>query len=377
MIPSVQLDLVALPVPPGVEAESQSGLQLGNPKIYGALAHREGNRSAAIVMHPTSNFMGHYLLEPMARAGIDLLGLNSRYVANDSTLIMERVIQDLGAGVRYLRERGYAKVFLIGNSGGAALMAFYQSQAEHLTLSTTPARDPVSLAPEQLPPADGVAIAAGHLGRPRLLTGLIDPSVIDEADAVSADPALNIYDERITRPFVPEFIERYRAAQQARMHNITDRVRRRLAFIRRNSIANDEAFIVYRTYADPRYIDSTLDTNDRRPVSNHRGADPRKTNYGPNTLGRFCTLTSWLSQWSPDSNSKGPEDLKCTRVPLLQLEYTADTSVFPSAVKAWSDAGSGRIENVSVKGATHYLVNQPELLTQVITTLSDWMLVNH
>ena len=32
MIPSVQLDLVAFPVPPGVEAESQSGLQLGNPK---------------------------------------------------------------------------------------------------------------------------------------------------------------------------------------------------------------------------------------------------------------------------------------------------------------------------------------------------------
>jgi hypothetical protein len=321
--------------------------------------------------------MGHYLLEPMARAGIDLLGLNSRYVANDSTLIMERVIQDLGAGVGFLRERGYAKVFLIGNSGGAALMAFYQSQAEHLTLSTTPAGDPVSLAAEQLPPADGVAIVAGHLGRPRLLTGLIDPSVIDEADAVSADPALNIYDEKITRPFVPEFIERYRAAQQARMHNITDRVRRRLAFIRTNSIANDEAFIVYRTYADPRYIDSTLDSNDRRPVSNHRGADPRKTNYGPNTLGRFCTLTSWLSQWSPDSNSKGPADLERTRVPLLQLEYTADTSVFPSAVKAWSDAGSGRIENAAIKGATHYLADQPELLTQVITTLSDWMLVNH
>ena len=287
--------------------------------------------------------MGHYLLEPMARAGIDLLGLNSRYVANDSTLIIERVIQDLGAGVQFLRERGYAKVFLdLGQSGGAALMAFYQSQAEHLTLSTTPADDPVSLAPGQLPPADGVAIAAGHLGRPRLLTGLIDPSVIDEADAVSADPALNMYDERITRPFVPEFIERYRAAQQARMDNITDRVRRRLAFIRSNAIANDEAFIVYRTYADPRYIDSTLDTNDRRPVSNHRGADPRKTNYGPNTLGRFCTLTSWLSQSSPDSDSKGPADLERTRVPLLQLEYTADTSVFPSAVKAWSDAGSGR-----------------------------------
>jgi alpha/beta superfamily hydrolase len=88
-------------------------------------------------------------------------------------------------------------------------------------------------------------------------------------------------------------------------------------------------------------------------------------------------LTSWLSQWSPDSNAQGPADLERTRAPLLQLEFTADTSVFPSAVKAWSDAGRGRIENVAIKGATHYLANQPELLTQVVTTLRDWMLVNH
>ena len=285
MIPSLQLDLVTLPVPPGVEAENQSGLQLGNPKIYRALAHREGNRSAAHRDAPDQQLHG-----PLPARANGTRG--HRSARPQLSLCRERQHADHGAGDpgpwcrgAVLRERGYAKVFLIGNSGGAALMAFYQSQAEHLTLSTTPAGDPVSLAPEQLPPADGVAIAAGHLGRPRLLTGLIDPSVIDEADAVSADPALNMYDERITRPFVPEFIERYRAAQQARMHNITDRVRRRLAFIRSNGIANDEAFIVYRTYADPRYIDSTLDTNDRRPVSNHRGARSAQDELWPEHLG--------------------------------------------------------------------------------------------
>jgi hypothetical protein len=374
MTSSVTTDLLAIPIPAGVEGESQSGLQMANPRIYGALAHKPGNRAAAVVMHHTSNFLGHYLLQPMAEAGVDVLGLNSRYVANDSTLIMERVIQDVGAGVKALRERGYDKVFLIGNSGGAGLMSFYQSQAENLTITQTPAGDPVALEKDQLPPADGIAICAGHLGRPLLLSGLIDPSVIDEKDPVSADPALDIYDERNPRPFDSDFVTRYRAAQQARMRRITDWAYRRLAYVRGNGIANDEAFTVYRTYADPRYIDRTLDANDRAERNSHRGADPRKVNYGPNTLGRFTTLTSWLSQWSPDSAAQGPADLAKATVPVLQLEYTGDDSVFPSAVQAWAAAAGSRLTSERIVGANHYLKGQPELLAQVIGNLRSWML---
>jgi hypothetical protein len=50
--------------------------------------------------------MSHYLLEPLQRRGLAIMGLNTRYVANDSTLIMERAIQDLGAGIGYLRRLG-------------------------------------------------------------------------------------------------------------------------------------------------------------------------------------------------------------------------------------------------------------------------------
>src|SRR5947209_8125587 len=104
--------------------ESQSGIQMGRPRIYGAMAGPPGSTTAVIVMHPASNFMGHYLLGPLAHRGIRVLALNSRYVNNDSTLIIERVIQDLGAGVRRLRDTGAERVVLIGNSGGAALSAF-------------------------------------------------------------------------------------------------------------------------------------------------------------------------------------------------------------------------------------------------------------
>jgi pimeloyl-ACP methyl ester carboxylesterase len=346
---------------------------MANPRIYGALAHCPGNRVAAIVMHPTSNFLGHYLLQPLAAGGVDTLGLNSRYVANDSTLVMERVIQDVGAGVKALRERGYNKVFLIGNSGGAGLMAFYQAQAEKLTIKATPAGDSVALERGQLPAADGIAICAGHLGRPLLLTGLIDPSVIDEHDAVAANPALNIYDLDTPNPFSKEFIEKYRVAQRQRMRQITQRVRTRLAYVRDSDIANDEAFVVYRTYADPRYLDVTLDANDRKPGGTHRGADARKMNYGPNTLGRFCTLTSWLSQWSPDSAAQGPADLARTTIPVLQLEYTGDGSVFPSAIQAWAEAAQGRLTSRRIEGANHYLKGQPEALAQVVQELSAWM----
>ena len=225
------LELIALDVAPGVAMESQSGLQMNRPRVYGALAGPKRGRIGAIVMHPTSNFMGHYLLEPFAQRGIGLLALNSRYVGNDSVLIMERVLQDLGAGVAYLRQH-YDRVILIGNSGGAALMSFYQAQAEQLTLKDTPAGDPLHITPEELPPADGVALMAGHIGRSRLLLNWLDASLTDERDPLSCDPALDIYDARNAPPFSADFVARIRAVQRQRSERITAQVKARLKFLR-------------------------------------------------------------------------------------------------------------------------------------------------
>src|SRR5204863_3954097 len=128
------------------------------PRIYGAMERPAGSRAACLMMHPTSNFMGHYLLAPLAERGIAAVGLNTRYVGNDTVLLMERAIQDVGAGVAWLRAQGFDKVVLIGNSGGGALMAFYQAQAEDLTISDTPAGDPIDLKREDLPKADGLVL---------------------------------------------------------------------------------------------------------------------------------------------------------------------------------------------------------------------------
>ena len=66
-----------------------------------------------------------------------------------------------------------------------------------------------------------------HLGRPEVLTDWFDPSITDEADPASVDSSLNMYDPANGPPYSPEFVKRYRAAQVARNHRITELVPRR------------------------------------------------------------------------------------------------------------------------------------------------------
>src|SRR3974390_1393649 len=113
----MQGELVALEVPRGSGYDSRSGLNNLFPQVFGRLAAEGCDRRVAfVVIHPTSNFFGHYLIGPMRRRGRAILALNTRYVANDAALIMERAIQDLGAGIRFLRQRGYELIVLVGNS---------------------------------------------------------------------------------------------------------------------------------------------------------------------------------------------------------------------------------------------------------------------
>jgi len=270
-----------------------------------------------------------------------------------------------------MRER-FDKVLLLGNSGGAALTTFYQAQAENLTIHDTPAGDPIDLRSEQLPPADGIALLAAHLGRSELMLHQLDASVTDEADPLSCDPDLDIYDERHGRPFTPEFVARVRGAQRARSERITERVLQRLRFLRGlPQPVRDEAFCVYRTYADPRFVDLRLDPNDRKPGGN-RGNNPRETNYSVSNLARYTSLTGWLSQWSLLSRAQGPANLAQTTVPVLNLEYTADGSIFPSDVAQWSAVCRGRETFHRIEEGTHYLKGQPKLIERVAYLIGDW-----
>ena len=367
----MQGELVALEVPRGSGYDSQSGLNNLFPQVFGRLAADGCDRRVAfVVIHPTSNFFGHYLIGPLQRRGRAILALNTRYVANDSTLIMERAIQDLGAGIAFLRRRGYQHVVLIGNSGGGSLAAFYQAEAEHLTVTTTPDGAPFDLRPEQLPPVDGLAMLAAHPGRAATMVEWIDPAVVDERDMHATEATLDMYNPANGPPYDPTWLARYRAAQRARNEAITDWVLGRLATLDSDpdqELIKDEPFIVYRTVADPRFMDLTLDPSDRAVARN------RRLNYGPTNLGRFSTLRSFLSQWSARlSRADGPSCMARCSVPVLNVMYSADTLVFPAQCRAWSEAAGMRCQDHPLRGATHFLLGQDRLIDELSDLLVAW-----
>lgn len=367
------MEAILIDVAAGHAQESQSGLQLLRPRIWGAF-HRAPGKVAAIVIHPTSNFMHHYLLEPLAKRGVAALGLNTRYLGSDVSLLLERAIQDLGAGVRWLREQGYERVLLIGNSGGAALVSLYQSQAENLTITHTPAGDAIDLHPDDLPPAQGIALSAAHLGRSRLMQAWIDPAMIDEHDMLSSDPALDMFNPDNGPPYSAEFLVRYRAAQRERLNRLEQWAKARLRELRsaRNGLT-DMAFVIHRTLADPRTLDPGIDPNDR-PAGATVWGPPRVQNYAANSMGRYTSLTAFLSQWAPCSNGDGPACLARTSIPVLLAEHTADASTFPSDHAEWARVAEGRLRRFALKGGNHYLSGQPELVGQLADEVASFAL---
>ncbi len=365
-------ELVMLEIRPSSALESQSGIQLKWPRIFGAAeGPRRAGGVAVVCMHPSSNFMNHPLMTPLAERGIFFLGLNSRFVNNDSILIMEHVLADLGAGVRHLRAQGFSRVVLLGWSGGAALTAFYQSQASKLTAHTTPAGDPTGLCPADLPPADAIALVAAHPGRSRLILDWIDPSLTDERDCMSVDPALDMYDSRNGPPYSADFLAHYREAQRARRARIEKGVFDRLSTLRavRNG-PRDEAFVIHRTHADPRFLDLSIDANDRS--AGGLWGNPLAANLASNSIGRYTSLTAFASQWSSRSAADGPTHLARTDVPVLYLDLTADAAAFTSTRRLWLESAGTRASVCEIRGADHYLVSPPTAAADAADAIASW-----
>src|SRR3954454_11344712 len=166
------------------------------------------SKTLLMYMHPTGTMRRLPVPRAMAAAGMHILCAESRYVRNDTALIMEKVLRDYGAFVRHAKEVwGYATVVLVGWSGGGSLTALYQSQAQHPTITDTPAGDPIDLG--ELIPGDAFIYHAAHLGRAEMLRDFIDPSVLDEANPDVRDVELDLYDSR--NPHRPPYSAEYLA----------------------------------------------------------------------------------------------------------------------------------------------------------------------
>jgi len=334
------------------------------------------SKTLAVYMHPATTLQLLPMPTAMARAGVHVLCAGSRFARNDSPLIMEKVLLDLGAYIRQAKERwGYDKIVLCGWSGGGSLSLFYQAQAEKPTVTQTPAGDPIDLG--GLIPAEAMIFQAAHLSRARIFAEWIDPSVIDEADPDRRDLELDIYNPKCPNqpPYTAEFVKRFRAAQLARVRRRTAWVKQTLDMLkRRGGDEVERGFVTYRTMADVRFMDPAIEPNDRKPRWCFLGK-PETANTGPVGIGRFSTLRAWLSQWSvDDSNADGPRCATSITVPLLAIENSADDAVPQPHARIIHDAAASRDKRFHViKGATHYYQGQPELLKEAVETCLGWL----
>jgi pimeloyl-ACP methyl ester carboxylesterase len=336
------------------------------------------SKTVIVFSHPIGGGAFLPLVTALAGAGVHVVYCNPRYRGNDTALILEKCVLDLGACIRDLGPRfGYERVLLGGWSGGGSLSLFYQDQAEHPTIRETPAGDPVDLVEAKLVPADGILLLAAHVSRSHTLTEWLDPSIRDESRPFERDPEWNLYDPRNPQkpPYDAEYIARYRTEQLERNRRITAWVRETLEALRQDPAAAPErAFCVHGTMADPRFLDPSLDPSDRPPGLCYLG-EPRVVNDGPVGLARFTTLRSWLSQWSyDDSRADGIGNAGRISCPALVIQNTADLACTPSHARRLFDAiGHGDKELHEIPGADHYYLSAREKAAEAVALIQGWM----
>lgn len=334
--------------------------------------------TAIVFSHPIGGGAWLPMVSALAHAGHHVVYANTRYRGNDTALIMEKCVVDLGAAIRYVKRAfGYSKIVLGGWSGGGSLSLFYQQQAEKPSVTATPAGEPPDLTKAGLTAADGVMLLAAHISRAGTLTEWMDPSVLDESNPTKRDRELDLYDPGNPNqpPYSEDFVETFRAAQIARNRRITQWAQDRLAALKRAGGKQlEHCFTVYGTMMDVRWQDPSIDPNQRKPNWCYLG-DPEVVNNGPVGLARFCTLRSWLSQWSYDlSNADG---LKCARdisCPVLVIGNLADDACTPSHTHRLFEAvGHSDKELHEIDGATHYYIGQPKQLAEAVSICEQWL----
>jgi pimeloyl-ACP methyl ester carboxylesterase len=335
------------------------------------------SKTAIVFSHPIGGGSFLPLVNRLAAAGVHVIYCNPRYRGNDTALIMEKCVLDLGACIKDLPERfGYESILLGGWSGGGSLSLFYQDQAENPTITETPAGDPADLVAAKLPPAQGILLLAAHVSRSHTLTEWIDPSIENEEKPFERNSELNLYDPANPNqpPYSEEFLARFRSAQVERNRRITTWAKQTLDMLQADpGAAPERAFCVHGTMADPRFLDPTQDPSDREPGLCYLG-EPRVVNDGPVGLARFTTLRSWLSQWSLDeSRADGVGNASRISCPALVINNTADLACTPShAQRLYEAIGHDDKEIHQIQGADHYYISAPEKAGEAVELIKGW-----
>jgi hypothetical protein len=346
-------------------------------KVNGVLHDVPGATLVANIIHPRQDSTHHGLVGRLLAIGVAVWTQHVRSVNNDVDLLHEQALLDVAAGMAFLDDR-YQTIVPIGHSGGGTLFAYYIEQAalppsERITRA--PGGRRVDLAAARMPIPAAVIFLAPHPGQGRLLMACIDPSVCIEGDPNSLVPSLSAFDPSngfLEPPkssgYSPDFAVAYREAQVSRIARIDDRARGLLenkAYRKQRHRATQDVedwraslapliLTTYRTDADLRCVDLSLDPNER-PYGSVFGRRPDLTNYGLVGFGRLATAEAWLSTWS--GLSSRADFVRCApavTMPTLFIELTGDQAAFPSDCDAMMAAlGAQELDRVQVRG-THF-----------------------
>lgn len=336
-------------------------------------------KTAVILTHPRGDFSVHYACPLLAAAGYAVFGFATRYLNNDTDCLHENCIVDVKVAHDEMIRRGAEAVVLLGNSGGGSLMA---------------------MAHAELGIGDGWVGMAAHPGEGVFMLQVIDPSVTDENDPFSRDPDLDMYNpDNGWRPwpepssYDPGWLARYREAQRDRVARIDAVAKASLAdaeaageelatFHKDTNVARwrdlrarrvfSRYLTIYRTLADPAYLDLSIDPDERPMGSLFAFPDPFEANYGRGGLARTMTARGWLSTWSGlSSHAKMAETMPKVSIPTMLVHPTADTEIrVRQAKEIVENAGSADTTYLEMKGAPHYLEGHR---VEALAAVAEWM----
>jgi len=346
-------------------------------------------KTAVYLMHPRGEFTRHYVVPGLTARGYAVFGHNSRYLNNDTDMVHERLLFDIAAGMRYLKSAGFDRIVLLGNSGGGSLLGFYQSQAGRVAkdrLSSTPGGEPIDLASETIPEGDLYIAVAAHLGEGRFMLNVLDPAVVDEDNPLATDAAWDMYSPANGyRPFPsassydPEWLGGYRERQIERNRRLDVIAREYLtdhayfrAQMREPGLASQpdgvrglvarharlgRYMVIYRTLANPAYLDPAIDPSNRPLGSIFSPGDPIIGNYGPGGLARVMTPRAWLSTWSGlSSQADLPDTIRHVTIPTLIVYADGDCDIFPSEQDELLEKSAAEDKSLQIlPWADHYL----------------------
>ncbi|HUY20209.1 MAG TPA: hypothetical protein VMV15_13365 [Candidatus Binataceae bacterium] len=394
--PSFGLSLLSFDtLAPGINSEVVALTAEDGGESKGVLYSKGGEKTVVCMMHPRADMSRHYVIPYLLEAGFAAFGQEGRWPGNDIACIHELLLMDIAASVKLLQARGFQKIVLLGNSGGGSLYTFYQAQAVTAVpnrLTDTPAGDPYDLNRFQMPPADGMVIIAAHLGEGKVLQAAIDPSVTDEADPLSSDPSLDMYNPANgfreppeSSKYTNEFLQRYRAAQTMRVARIDAIARRyieeqryfaeltrepafdtqppaRRSFVSRRAVSG-RYLLINRTEANPAFADLSIDPS-LRTYGSLFSPRPDLFNYTEAGFGRYQTPRAWLSTWSGlSSRAAVLDNITRIKAPTLVINYTGDHAIYPSnsaAIYRQSAAADKQLEQVDGDHFGNPLPSRPD-----------------